>query len=57
MEEDRIDKSEYKEAVKKEKRKLFVHVVILTAFAAAISLTFFMTLKNSNPYATTSGSI
>jgi hypothetical protein len=53
MEEDRIDKSEYKEAVKKEKRKLFVHVVILTAFAAAISLTFFMTLKNSNPYATT----
>ena len=50
MEEDRIDKTEYKETVRKEKTKLAIQVAVLALLAVAISLTFFITLKNHNPY-------
>ena len=44
MESDRIDKSEYKQAVQNEKKKLMRQVIVLTVFSAVISMAFYFTL-------------
>ncbi len=46
----RIDKSNYKEAVKKEKRKLNIQVGAMTFLALVVSLTFFIVLIAKNPH-------
>jgi hypothetical protein len=46
----RIDKSNYKEAVKKEKRKLNIQVFGMTVIAFAVSLAFFVALIAKNPH-------
>lgn len=48
--DNRIDKSQYKQAVQQEKQKLMKQVIFLTIFAALISLGFFLSINSHNPY-------
>ena len=48
MDSDRIDKSEYKQAVQNEKKKLMRQVYALTVFSAAIAMAFYFTLSSTN---------
>jgi len=49
--DDRIDKTEYKAAVQKEKAKLLRQVIFLTIFSAVISVSFYMGLYFHTPTA------
>jgi len=50
MAEDRVDKSEYKEVVAKEKKKLLKQVVVLTIISALVAGGFLIAILNANPY-------
>ena len=50
MEGDRIDKSQYKEVVEKEKKKLLIQVGVMTLFAAVVSFSFLAVLLAGNPH-------
>ena len=50
MESNRIDKSQYKEAVQREKGRLWRQVTVLTILAAAIAGAFYGSLLSTNPY-------
>ena len=52
MEGDRVDKSEYKEVVQKEKKKLLIQVGVLTLLAAVFASTFLVVLLAGNPHNT-----
>ena len=54
MEEDRVDKSEYKAVVQVEKKKLLIQAVVLTILAGLVAGAFFATLASSNPHIITS---
>ena len=47
---ERIDKSDYKQAVKREKIKLRRQVVLMTLLAFLVSAAFYVTLINANPH-------
>lgn len=51
MADDRIDKSQYKEVVANEKKKLARQVIILTVLAAVVAGAFMIGVLNANPYA------
>jgi hypothetical protein len=53
MENDRVDKSEYKQVVEREKKKLLKQVIALTVVAALVAGGFMITLLNGNPHITT----
>lgn len=50
MDGDRVDKSEYKQVVEKEKKKLLRQVIVLTFAAALVAGGFLIGVLNSNPY-------
>jgi hypothetical protein len=54
MEEDRVDKAEYKNVVSQEKRKLLIQAIVLTVLAALLAGAFFATLSSTNPHVITS---
>lgn len=47
---ERVDKSEYKQVVEKEKKKLVRQVVFLTVLAAVVAGAFLGVILNANPY-------
>ena len=54
MEEDRVDKKEYKAVVQVEKRKLLIQAIVLTFLAGVVAGAFYATLSSSNPHIITS---
>ena len=50
MEGERVDKSEYKQVVEREKKKLLRQVIVLTILAGLVAGGFLIGLLNSNPY-------
>lgn len=52
MEGDRVDKSEYKEVVQKEKKKLLIQVGVMTLLAAVFASAFLAVLLAGNPHTT-----
>jgi hypothetical protein len=54
MEEDRVDKAEYKTVVAGEKRKLLIQAIILTVLAGVLAGAFYATLASTNPHVITS---
>ena len=54
MEEERVNKSEYKGVVLVEKRKLLIQAIVLTILAAVVAGAFYATLSSSNPHIITS---
>jgi hypothetical protein len=50
MADDRVDKSQYKEVVAREKKKLVKQVIVLTVFAAVVAGGFLVAVLNANPY-------
>lgn len=50
MDGDRVDKSEYKQVVQSEKKKLVRQVVVLTFLAAVVAGAFLAGVLNANPY-------
>jgi hypothetical protein len=50
MEQERIDKSEYKQVVQAEKKKLTIQVITLTILAAIVAGAFYATLASTNPH-------
>lgn len=50
MAEDRVDKSEYKEVVAKEKKKLMKQVIALTIISAVVAGVFLIAVLKANPY-------
>ena len=47
MEGDRVDKSEYKQVVEKEKKKLLVQVIVMTVISAVVAGAFYGVLLSS----------
>ncbi len=54
QEDERIDKSQYRDRVKLEKKKLNKQVSILLFAGFLVSIAFYITLVASNPHVTTS---
>jgi hypothetical protein len=44
MDGERVDKSEYKNVVQSEKKRLLIQVVVLTALSAVVAITFLSVL-------------
>lgn len=47
MEEDRVNKSEYKNVVEAEKKKLLIQAIVLTILAGVLAGAFYATLASS----------
>lgn len=54
MEEDRVDKAEYKNVVAGEKRKLLIQAIVLTILAGLLAGAFYATLSSTSPTVITS---
>eukprot|EP00347_Sterkiella_histriomuscorum_P021407 403334081 len=50
MEGDRVDKSQYKQVVEQEKKKLLRQVIVLTIVAGLVAGGFLIAVLNANPY-------
>ena len=50
MEVDRVDKSEYKQRVQQEKKKLTKQIIGMVVLAAVVALAFYGVVSSTNPY-------